>query len=231
MARLPATDKADTVSSRRRAPRQLRSKLTVQSILQATVELAKKEGFLNLGTRRIAERAGVSVGSLYQYFPTVEAILVAIYEETASRVATRFRAKMLSVMHSRMEIVGKQTLRLLLKEYEDNQLILHQMTIELPQLLRAPGVASLDRLLRAGIRIYLMQFSALHEKDIERVSFFLEILVVGSLRNYLSNRPPQLSQQDFLEDLNTIAIGYARSQSLEVIRYRESPPLPTAVKR
>jgi len=213
-------EKAGPALTHRKTPRQRRSRLTVQSILQAATELAAKEGFLNLGTRRIAERAGVSVGSLYQYFPTVEAILIAIYEEKASLVANRFRAKMLSVMHSPMEIVGEKTLRLLLKEYEDNRLILHQMMIEVPHLTQAPGVASLDRLLGAGIRVYFMQFSGLKDQDIERVSFFLEIIVVGSLRSYLSNRPPQLSRQAFLADLNKAAISYVRSQNLELPRLR-----------
>src|SRR5271166_4296203 len=58
--------RAEPLATRRKTPRQHRSKLTVQSILQATLEIAAVEGFLNLGTRHIAERAGVSVGSLYQ---------------------------------------------------------------------------------------------------------------------------------------------------------------------
>ena len=199
--------------SRRKDPQQRRSALTVQSILQATMEIAKAEGFLNLGTRRIAERAGISVGSLYQYFPTVEAILLAIYEETASRVANKFREKMLSFMHSSMEAVGEKSLQSLLKEYEDNQLILHQMVIEVPRLTLMPGAASFDRLLRASLRIYFLQFSQLSNKDVERVSFFLEIVIIGSLRKYLTNRPAQLSRKEFLEDLNKVLVSYVRSQN------------------
>lgn len=197
---------------RRKDPQQRRSELTVKSILQATIELAEAEGFLNLGTRRIAERAGVSIGSLYQYFPTVEAILLAIYEETASRVANKFRAKMLNYMHSPMEVVGAKSLQLLLKEYEDNQLILHRMVIEVPQLTLTPGVASFDRLLRAGLRIYFLQFSQLTNKDVERVTFFLEIVIMGSLRNYLTNKPTQLSRTEFLQDLNKVLVSYVHSQ-------------------
>lgn len=210
--KLAAAD-ASLMLIRRKAPQQRRSQMTVQSILQATMELAETEGFLDLGTRRIAERAGISVGSLYQYFPTVESILLAIYEETASRVTNRFRAKMLSVMHARMETVGEKTLQLLLKEYEANQLVLHRMVIEKPQLMMMPGTASLERLFGAGVRLYFGQFSELNEKDVERVSFFLDIVVIGSLRHYFSDRPSQLSRKAFIDDLVKVTVSYVRSQN------------------
>ncbi|MDB5970054.1 MAG: TetR family transcriptional regulator [Hydrocarboniphaga sp.] len=211
----PADD-ATRALTHRKAPQQKRSQMTVQSILQATMELAEAEGFLSLGTRRIAERAGISPGSLYQYFPTVEAILLTIYEETASRVTKKFRAKMLSIMEAPMETVGQKTLELLLKEYEANQLILHQMVIERPQLMMTPGAASLERLFGAGVRLYFSQFSGLNERDVERVSFFLDIVVIGSLRSYLSERPLQLSRKAFLDDLVKVTVSYVRSQNWKV---------------
>lgn len=199
--------------SRRKEPQQRRSELTVLSIKQAAIEIAKTDGFLNLTTREIAERAGISVGSLYQYFPTVEAVLLAIYEETAARVAGKFREKMLNFMHSSMEVVCAKSLQLLLKEYEDNQLILHRMTIEVPQLMLTSGVASFDRLVRAGLRVYLMQHRPLNSKEIERVSFFVEIVIIGSLRNYLTSKPSGLSKHEFLEDLKKLLVHYVNSQN------------------
>lgn len=211
-----STDEPSRVFAQLKAPKQRRSQMTVQSILQATMELAQEEGFRTLGTRRIAERAGISVGSLYQYFPTVEAIMLTLYEETASRVAERFRAKMLSVMDAPMEIVGARTLELLLKEYESNQLILHQMVTEKPQLMLTPGVASLERLFGVGVRLYFRQFSGLNAKDIERVSFFLDVIVMGALRHYLLDKPPQLSRKAFLQDLVKVTVSYVRSQKWDL---------------
>lgn len=66
---------------RRRIPRQERARVTVDAIIEATVELADTDGWTHLSTNRIAERAGVSIGSLYQYFPNKESILAAVVEK------------------------------------------------------------------------------------------------------------------------------------------------------
>ncbi|MFT3922139.1 MAG: TetR family transcriptional regulator [Myxococcales bacterium] len=59
----------------RKAPRQARSNRLVEAILEAAVRVLSHEGAAAFTTSRVAERAGVSVGSLYQYFPNKQAIL------------------------------------------------------------------------------------------------------------------------------------------------------------
>src|SRR5215470_8449958 len=60
----------------RRTPRQERAQDTVQVIFEATARILQREGRAALNTNYIAECAGISVGTLYQYFPNKEAILV-----------------------------------------------------------------------------------------------------------------------------------------------------------
>ncbi len=64
-----------------REPRQARSRHTVSVILEATAQLLMEGGYATLSTNRIAQRAGVSVGSLYQYFAHKEAIVAALSEQ------------------------------------------------------------------------------------------------------------------------------------------------------
>jgi AcrR family transcriptional regulator len=59
----------------RKSPRQARSTQLVSDILEAAVRVLGREGARRFTTARVAEEAGVSVGSLYQYFPNKEAIL------------------------------------------------------------------------------------------------------------------------------------------------------------
>ena len=82
----------------RKRPHQARASATVDAILEATAHILREGGLPGLSTNRIAERAGASIGSLYQYFPSREAILaellrrergvlVAHFKEVASRKA------------------------------------------------------------------------------------------------------------------------------------------------
>ncbi|MBZ9650264.1 TetR/AcrR family transcriptional regulator [Sphingobium sp. 3R8] len=67
----------------RKLPRQTRARATVLSILQATAHILIRDGYQGLNTNRVAERAGVSIGSLYQYFPQKEALVAALLQEHA----------------------------------------------------------------------------------------------------------------------------------------------------
>jgi AcrR family transcriptional regulator len=73
MARRPATNPRKQAS-------QERSRATVDALIEATARILVREGFDKASTNRIAEEAGVSVGSLYQYYPGKEALVVAVIE-------------------------------------------------------------------------------------------------------------------------------------------------------
>jgi AcrR family transcriptional regulator len=75
--------------SPRKAPAQRRSRQTVDAILQAAARVFAERGFARGTTNRIAERAGVSIGSLYEYFPNKESILVALVERYMDEGMTR----------------------------------------------------------------------------------------------------------------------------------------------
>lgn len=75
----------------RRRPKQARSRATYDSILEAAEQVLQREGELN--TNRVAERAGVSIGTLYQYFPDKAAILLATAQRSLARPDVGFLAQ------------------------------------------------------------------------------------------------------------------------------------------
>ncbi|HEV7323054.1 MAG TPA: TetR family transcriptional regulator [Ensifer sp.] len=75
------TDRSSARISSRKAPKQARSNELVKAILQAAVQVLEEEGAQRFTTARVAERAGVSVGSLYQYFPNKAAILFRLQSD------------------------------------------------------------------------------------------------------------------------------------------------------
>lgn len=72
----------------RKTPQQARSTASVEAILEATVQVLLQEGNLRLTTTRVAARAGVSVGTLYQYFPNKSSLLQALLKEHLDQVAS-----------------------------------------------------------------------------------------------------------------------------------------------
>jgi len=75
-----------SVDSQRRSPQQERARETVEVIFEATARILLREGRAALNTNYIAERAGISVGTLYEYFPNKVAILVAMARREIVRV-------------------------------------------------------------------------------------------------------------------------------------------------
>lgn len=71
----------------RKTPIQERSNVTVRAIIEATIQVLLTSDGGGLTTTKVAERAGVSIGTLYQYYPNKQALLFAVLEEHLNRVA------------------------------------------------------------------------------------------------------------------------------------------------
>lgn len=112
------SDKRNPRISSRKQPQQARSSELVASILEAAVQVLASEGAQRFTTARVAERAGVSIGSLYQYFPNKAAILFRlqsdewrrttrllgeILEDTARPPLERLRRLVLAFVRSECE--------------------------------------------------------------------------------------------------------------------------------
>ncbi|NUO50489.1 MAG: TetR/AcrR family transcriptional regulator [Polyangiaceae bacterium] len=82
--------KTDATKPRKR-PRQARSKVTVDAILTAAARILVDVGYDRANVNEIARRAGVSIGSLYQYYPTKEALMNAVVERHAQTVLAAFQ--------------------------------------------------------------------------------------------------------------------------------------------
>ena len=93
----------NTQTSPRKAPRQSRSLATVKAILDATARILVERGFAAVTTNAVAERAGVSVGSLYQYFPNKEALVSALHSRHGEQMMAVIQRALTQAMDATLD--------------------------------------------------------------------------------------------------------------------------------
>lgn len=194
--------------ARRKTPIQKRAQTTVESIFEATEELIREHGFADVGTRAIAERAGVSVGSLYQYFPTYESILLAWYETVAASAVRTMKLATISVLDKPLEESARIALGALLDVFEEHELVLIRMPNEVPEIARATSITSFEYLNRSAMRIYFAQHHEFNPRDTERHIFFLDSIVMSILRRYVSEKPRYLTRTAVINQVTRFIIAY-----------------------
>ena len=99
---------AQTVLEPRKTPVQARAAVTVEAICEATIQVLLSLGADRLTTTRVAERAGVSVGTLYQYYPNKQSLLFAVLEAHLGKVC--------SAVEEACERAHRQPLRKMIRE-------------------------------------------------------------------------------------------------------------------
>lgn len=92
----------------RKTPVQARATVTVESISEATIQVLLAHGADRLTTTRVAERAGVSVGTLYQYYPNKRSLLFAVFEDHMDKVARAVEIACVGVCHRPMPEMIRQ---------------------------------------------------------------------------------------------------------------------------
>jgi len=122
----------------RKSPRQDRSLATVDAILDATARVLTTTGYDRASTNRIAATAGVSVGSLYQYFPSKEALVAAL--------ATRHNAKMTALIRSKLAEFAQAPMHVAVRAMVDAMFEAHAVDPRLQRVLieEVPRVGRLD---------------------------------------------------------------------------------------
>jgi AcrR family transcriptional regulator len=111
------TSKRQAVDPQRRKPSQSRAVDTVEAIFEAAARILQSDGRAGLNTNRVAELAGVSIGTLYSYFPNKEAILLAMARrETETVRASVAKALTDDLQHTDVSPV-RLAVRALIKGY------------------------------------------------------------------------------------------------------------------
>lgn len=155
----------------RRTPRQYRSQQTVEAVLAAVPLVLKRYGAGAMTTNRIAEVAGVSIGSIYQYFPDKRSVFSALHE--------RHVAETRSILERHAAASGSSSFSAFAVGLVEDLVDLHSIDGELHQLI-ADAISVGPEHFRAGLHAtFAGAVTQSGTKDMNRILFVLPNLVEG----------------------------------------------------
>lgn len=195
--------------SRRKSPVQQRSAATVDTLLDATAQVleADEEGG---STNRIAERAGFSIGTLYQYFPNREAILLALAEREQLRVAARVREALDDIDPGQPEPAVRAAIRAVLGAFDGRQRVRRQIILRLavqaPELLRLQG-ALIDRTMGEVLTLIEARAPGRMRPLDPTARFVLTRAIMGPIRGAVLEGAPSLRDPRLEDELVRLCLS------------------------
>lgn len=182
----------------------------VETILEAAARILEKDGFYGLTTNAIAERAGISIGSLYEYFPNKEAILVAM----ARNMLAEDEVVMAKAIESALAVPGSDVVRaavqalvrLFERKREVRRVIMFvhvRLGLAEEQILPVQAIGGLVERLQSAI-------FGVPASPVDPVKIFVLVrAVLGVVRSAFIERSPLLSSNALEEELVTLIRLYA----------------------
>src|SRR5215475_275666 len=165
MARRPLTNARKSAS-------QARSRATVAALVEATARILVKEGFDKASTNRIAEVAGVSVGSLYQYFPSKEALVLAVVERHQREIMQTVRDELAEVWTQPFEKAVRKLVAVAVKAHRIDPKLHRVVAEQIPRVGKLEELESFNRENYALFRTFLEKHrDELRVDDLELASF------------------------------------------------------------
>lgn len=165
MARRPLTNPRKEAS-------QERSRATVDALVEATARILVREGFDKASTNRIAEVAGVSVGSLYQYFPSKEALVAAVIERHRQEIMQVVRGELALAANQPMEQGVRTLVAVAVKAHRVDPKLHRVLAEQIPRVGRLEKAETFNRENYALFRAYLESHrDEIRAADLELAAF------------------------------------------------------------
>lgn len=193
----------------RKVPRQQRSREMVTRLLDATAATLAERGLDHTTTNHIAERAGVSIGSLYQYFPDKNALVEALLERMAEEASARFRYRAEQADFSQMDLRAVASLAI---AYGMNRMSADPVVRELVQNWnRIPIRKLLDPLERFFLMMaqpyFLRRYRDYPVQNLEAKLYVLINAVLFTVIHFYEQENPVIRQDQLIQTLTDMIVG------------------------
>jgi len=195
----------------RREPQQRRSRQTVEAVLDAVVRILKRQGIEAVTTNRIAEVAGVSIGSVYQYFPDKRAIFTALHNRHVAQVAGLIESTLVQNASAPLRDLVSALVGAMVEAHAADPELHELLATEVPH--GTDGARAFETRLRGAFRLAIS--SRTEERytpaDLDRILFVVPLMVEALSHGAALRRPPRLSVAAAKEEAVRAVLAYLYS--------------------
>ena len=191
----------------RKTPSQERAKATVDAILESGAYILVKDGWEKFTTNRVAERAGVNIASVYQYFPNKESIAVELQRRHIEKGRNKFPEM---ITHLRSQKTLRAALEIVIHgavaEHRINPTLHKVFSEELPRAARrVHGEKDQDVIARLAT---ILEPYSIQVPDLDIALFLVRVVSHAAIHEAASERPDLLSNPLFAEELISLIERY-----------------------
>jgi AcrR family transcriptional regulator len=224
MARKPPT------KPRKRAS-QARSRATVDALIEATARILVKQGFDKASTNRIAKVAGVSVGSLYQYYPGKEALVVAVIERHNREIMQVVRGALAEVASQPIEKAVRRLVAAAIDAHRVDPRLHRVLAEQLPRTGRLENVETFNREADALFKAYLESHrDELRVVDVGLAAFVCVTSIEALTHTAVLHRSDMLGDAavgTLVDEATRLVVGYLQVGAVRAV----SPRIPDCKPR
>jgi AcrR family transcriptional regulator len=207
MVRKPATNPRKSAS-------QERSRLTVDALLEATARVLVKDGYDRASTNKIAAVAGVSIGSLYQYFPSKEALVAAVIDRHMQKSLQLVRAALVKVATRPIDVAARELVSVMIDAHRVNPKLHRVLVEQTPRTGQLENIEATEREAYAMIRDYLEAHrDELDVADPDLAAFVCVTAVEALTHAAIVRRPESLSgekAEGLIDDVTRLVVRYLK---------------------
>lgn len=193
----------------RKQPKQERARETVEAILTATARILVRDGLERASTNRIADQAGVSIGSLYQYFPNKQALVAALME--------RHIREMYGVLEREIPKLASLPIRRAVRELVELMIRAHAVEPKLHRVFmeQVPRVGPLERIVALERRFEALVREVLEQlrprvrpRNLEIAAFVVIQAVEALTHAAVLYHPEKLADEEFVDEAVELVVRY-----------------------
>jgi AcrR family transcriptional regulator len=180
----------------RKDPSQERSRATVDALVEATARILVRESFDRASTNRIAEEAGVSIGSLYQYFPSKEALVGAVIDRHKEELMRFARGTLEEVRSLPVEAAVRKLVILAIEAHRVDPKLHRVLAEQIPRTGRLKNVEAFNRENYALFRAYLEAHrDEIRAVDLDLAAFICVTSIEALTHSAVLHHPEMLAKE------------------------------------